>query len=442
MPGTAFDGGHMTRRPMQTTLLIIPVLLLAMNVFAMAQAPFPPVSQLPARAEFPDPLLTLAGKRVETAEQWLRERRPELKALFQHYMYGYFPEPPVTRFSIDHQNPELFQGAATLRLITISLGNGQTPQLHLMLVLPNRVNGPAPVFLGLNFCGNHALLDDPAVPLPQAWVPSNCPGCQENRATDHGRGQQKDVWDLEESIKQGYALATMYCGDIDPDKPDFSDGVHPHFRPAAPSRSDAARGPHDWATIAAWAWGLHRAVDYLVTDPRVDKTRIAVVGHSRLGKTALLAGAFDERIALVMPHQAGCGGTAPSRHKIGETVKQINDHFPHWFCDEFKRFNDDVERLPFDQHCLVALCAPRPVLLTNALEDSWADPGGQFQVLRAAEPVYRLLNAGGLGTNDFPEQGKIAGGTLAYFIRAGKHSMTPEDWKVFRAFAKARFRLP
>src|SRR5581483_953464 len=117
-------------------------------------------------------------------------------------------------------------------------------------------------------------------------------------------------------------------------------------------------GPHDWGTIAAWAWGIQRAIDYLVTDPDIDAARIIVVGHSRLGKTALLAGAFDERVAMAIPLQAGCGGTAPSRGKVGESVKQINTAFPHWFDDEFKTFNDQPERLPFDQHELVALCAP------------------------------------------------------------------------------------
>jgi len=424
---------------MRIVLVLLTLLAWPMTNPILAAEPFPAAAELPRRAEFPDPLVTLAGQRVETADQWVAQRRPELLGLFQHYMYGYFPKPPAVRSITEYESKGLFQGKATLRLVTLRLGDGQAPPLRLMVVLPNGAAGPVPVFLGLNFCGNHALLDDPAVPLPQPWVPSNCPGCQENRATEQGRGQQKEVWDIEETIHRGFALATMYCGDIDPDKPDFTDGVHPHFQPATRPNAGQGRGPHDWATIAAWAWGLHRAVDYLVTDQQIDRQRIAVVGHSRLGKTALLAGAFDERIALVIPHQAGCGGTAPSRHKIGETVKQINDRFPHWFCDEFKRFNDDVERLPFDQHCLVALCAPRPVLFTNAEEDSWADPGGQFQVLLGAEPVYRLLDAGGLGEREFPQQGRLVGGTLGYFIRAGAHSMTPEDWRIFRQFAERHF---
>ena len=191
-------------------------------------------------------------------------------------------------------------------------------------------------------------------------------------------------------------MATFYSGDIDPDRADKREGVQPRLEKLGLIKP----GPHACATIAAWAWGIHRAVDYLVTDKDIDAKRIAVVGHSRLGKTALLAAAFDDRLALAIPHQAGCGGTAPSRGKVGESVKRINTSFPHWFTGDFKDFNDQPERLPFDQNCLVALVAPRPVLFSNAVEDTWANPDGQFQVLQAAEPVYRLLNAGGLDARE------------------------------------------
>jgi hypothetical protein len=163
-----------------------------------------------------------------------------------------------------------------------------------------------------------------------------------------------------------------------------------------------------------------------------------------MGKTALLAAAFDDRIALAIPHQAGCGGSAPSRSKNpkAETVKRINTSFPHWFDDVFKEFNDQVERLPFDQNCLVALVAPRPVLFSNATEDQWANPDGQFDVLKAAEPVYKLLGAGGLDARAVPEPGKLVDSTLGYYIRPGKHSMTREDWKVFLDFADRHFGKP
>jgi hypothetical protein len=177
----------------------------------------------------------------------------------------------------------------------------------------------------------------------------------------------------------------------------------------------------------------------LITDPEIDAKRIAAVGHSRNGKAALVAAAFDERIALVVPLQAGCGGTAPSRGTIGESVKQINDSFPNWFNAQFKKFNQQTDRLPFDQHCLIALCAPRPVLLPNALEDQWANPAGQFEMLQAAHPVYRLLGVDGVGAREMPEVGKLLNSRLGYYIRPGKHSMTKEDWKVFLDFADKQF---
>ena len=161
------------------------------------------------------------------------------------------------------------------------------------------------------------------------------------------------------------------------------------------------------------------------------------MGHSRLGKAAIVAAAFDERVALVIPHQAGCGGTAPSRGKVGESVTRINTSFPHWFDDEFKTFNDQPERLPFDQNGLVALVAPRPVLFTNAVLDTWANPEGQFQVIQAAEPVYKLLGAGGLDARSMPEVNVLVSSTLGYHIRPGKHSMGREDWTVFLKYADA-----
>jgi hypothetical protein len=400
---------------------------------------FPEVGALPSRPELPDPLVMLNGERVRTREEWVSKRRPELKALFQHYMYGNTPPPP---YKIDakviHADPRAFNGKAALKEIAISFGPPDMPRIHLLLVVPTARKGPAPVFVGMNFCGNHTLVNDPGVRLPTAWMPNNCPGCKNNQATDAGRGKQIDVWALEQSIDRGYAVATFYCGDIDPDRADLRQGVQPQFEKSGLVKP----GPHAWGTIAAWAWGVQRAVDYLVTDKDIDRTRIAVVGHSRLGKTAILAAAFDERIALAIPHQAGCGGTAPSRGKRGESVKQINDRFPHWFTGAFKQFNDQPDRLPFDQNCLAALMAPRPVLFTNAVADTWANPPGQFDVLQAAEPVYRLLGADGLDARSMPDTGKLIDSKLGYYIRPGKHSMTPEDWKVFLDYADKQFGPP
>lgn len=410
---------------------------LAVSAFSDEPPALPAANDLPMSSDPPDPLRLFSGARIRTEKEWNELRKPELRRLFQHYMYGEFPElSGKVVATVDREDPLCLGGKATRKDVTLRFGPEGTPPIHLLLVVPNERKAAAPVFVGLNFCGNHALLDDPTIPLPAVWVPRNCPGCVDERATEAGRGAQKDVWALDQSIARGYAVATCYSGDIDPDKNDFADGVHPHFR----AKDAPERTPQSWGTIAAWAWGIQRAVDYLVSNPDIDAKRIAVVGHSRLGKTALLAGAFDERIALVIPHQAGCGGSAPSR-KTGEalekaeSVKRINTSFPHWFCNEFKNFNEQVEKLPFDQHCLVALCAPRPVLFTNAVEDAWADPEGQFRMLVAASPVYELLGTPGIGATAMPEPGKLVDSRLGYFIRPGAHSMTREDWKVFLDFA-------
>ena len=387
------------------------------------------VAELASSPELPDPLIMFGGERVETKKQWLKKRRPELTALFQHYMYGATPPAPwKPRAIVERVDRTVFDGKATLKQVTIYLTRKENPAIHLLVITPNTRSKPAAVFLGLNFYGNYMVINDPLVPPPAGWVPSGAPGSTNNHATEAGRGKQIDVWAVDQTIDRGYAFATFYNGDVEPDRPNAPEGIRAQFPDC------------DWGAIAAWAWGLQRAVDYLVTDGALDPERIAVVGHSRNGKAALLAGAFDERMALIIPLQAGCGGTSPSRGKIGESVKQINDHFPHWFNAEFKKFNEQPERLPFDQHCLIALCAPRPVLLSNATEDTWANPPGQFEMLRAADPVYRLMGTDGLGAKQMPETGKLIDSKLGYYIRPGKHSMTSGDWKVFLDFADKQWK--
>jgi dienelactone hydrolase len=377
----------------------------------------------------------LDGTKVTTKEQWAEKRRPELKALFQHYMYGTIPPAAPVTAKVLHEDDNAFGGKATLREVALTALPGH--EFRLLVVVPNGRKGPAPCFVGPNFSGNHTLVDDPKVAIPNSWMYPGRPGVKDNKATEEGRGKQKDVWNLEQSVERGYAVATFYNGDIDPDRADVRGGI----RPLLPKDLDTA-------TIACWAWGIHRAVDYLTTlKGAVDPDRIAAVGHSRLGKTALLAAAFDDRIALAIPLQAGTGGSAPSR-PIGsqaskaESVKRINTSFPHWFNATFKKFNDDPTRLPFDQNCLVALCAPRPVLFANAEEDLWANPEGQFEVLRAADPVYRLLGDSGLDAKAVPPLGKLVDSRLGYFVRAGQHSMTRQDWEAFWAFADKHFGKP
>jgi hypothetical protein len=381
----------------------------------------------------------LSGQKVQSSKQWESERRPELRALFEHYMYGMIPPPPATfQVKVVGKYADFLNGQATLKLITLETGPAPAPQIALMLVLPNQRNAPAPVFLAMNFCGNHALTDDPRVPLDRNWVPSSCKGCTNNHATEISRGGQKADWPLAEIVRRGYALAAFYSGDVDPDRAEASEGLYAFL-----ANGDSAKNvPANRGTLSAWAWGFQRCVDYLAKEPDIDPRRIAAVGHSRNGKAALLAAAFDDRIAIAFPHQAGCGGSAPSRGKTGESVKVINEHFPHWFNAAFKEFNDIPERLPFDQNCLVALCAPRAVLFSAAQEDQWANPAGQFEVLRGAESVYKLFGVPALETSQMPAERQLVGQRLGYYIREGKHSMTSDDWRVFMDFADRQWKSP
>ncbi len=409
-------------------------LALAMAGCATHKTVWPTLEQLPSQPAPPDPLVMLNGQRVSTPEQWNRERRPELKEIFQRYMYGYLPPTPArTRFESQGVYTDALDGKATLKLIDINTGENGAPKIQLMLLVPNRRNGPVPAFLGMNFCGNHALLTDRRVPITAGWVYTSCAGCVDGHASDAGRGSQGSDWPLAEIIDRGYAIAAFCSSDVDSDRKDVSEGIYAWL--AKQTKQPALAEPANRGSIAAWAWGFHRCMDYLTHDPDLQPNRIAAVGHSRNGKTALLAAAFDERIALAIPHQAGCGGSAPNRGTVGESVKRINTAFPHWFNATFKEFNDHTDQLPFDQNALVALCAPRPVLFSNAKEDQWANPDGQFQVLKATEGVYRFLGATGLETDKVPEIGHLSPGRLGYYIREGKHSMTTGDWRIFLDYA-------
>ncbi|MCI0699980.1 MAG: acetylxylan esterase [Planctomycetia bacterium] len=397
-------------------------------------ADLPQPDKLPSIPEFPDVLTMRDGTKITTKKDWEDKRRPELKELFQTYMYGRYPaKPEKVTAKVLFEDAKAFDGKGTLREVEITFGPPEWPKISLLVAVPNGKT-PAPCFIGTNFGGNHLLTTHKKVRIPTAWVPANYPGVEKgtNKATAAGRGKQMDTWPLQMAIEKGYAVATFYCGDIQPDRHTVREGM----RATIPLPPGGLKGD-ETATIMWWAWGIHRAVDFLLTDKSIDGKRLAVVGHSRLGKTALLAGAFDDRIALVIPHQSGCGGAGPSRSKNpkAETVKRITTSFPHWFCGYFSSFGDDVTKIPFDQHCLVAICAPRPVLFTNAEEDQWANPSGQFDVLSAAAPAYKLYGDEKPVAAQMPETGKLSDSRLGYFIRAGKHSMTSPDWKVYIQFA-------
>ncbi|WP_199188735.1 MULTISPECIES: acetylxylan esterase [Pirellulaceae] len=384
-----------------------------------------------------DPLLKGDGHDVKDAEDWEKVRRPEIFKLFEDMVYGKAPPAPEKiHFKVKESSDEAYDGKAKRRQVAIQLTDDPDgPVLNLLIYLP-KTDQPVPTFLALNFYGNASINNDPAVFLPTSWLRDNKEkGVENHKATEKLRGSSSSRWPVEMILDKGYGLATAYYGDIDPDFDDgFENGIHPFFSGGAKPK------PSEWGSIAAWAWGMSRALDYLQQDKEVDGSKVISMGHSRLGKTALWAGATDSRFAAVISNNSGCGGAALSKRAFGETVKRINTNFPHWFCDNFTQYNDWEKALPVDQHELIALIAPRPCLVCSAEEDRWADPRGEFLSAKHASPVYEFLGVEGLKADEMPAVDQPVLSRLGYVIRAGGHDVKPIDWQRYMEFADAHVR--
>lgn len=378
------------------------------------------------------PLATKYGAspiEVESKRVWEKSVRPAVMEFFQQEVFGKVPPTqPKVDFRIIGEG-EAFGGEVWRREVEMIIGG--TTKALVLIYLPRNHKGKVPVFLGMNFKGNHQIAPDPAI-----TISDNAPKGKE-LGSDPERGAASSRWPVEMITEAGYGVVTIYRGDIDPDFDDgFKNGIHPHFY------AEGQTAPHadEWGTIGAWAWSLSRVMDYLEKDKDIDHKHVAVIGHSRLGKTSLWAGAQDERFALVISNDSGCGGAALSMRKHGETVAAINRNFPHWFCDNYNHYSNNEEALWIDQQGLIALIAPRPVYVASASLDDWADPEGEFLSALYASPVYELYGKRGLTSPTMPViNSPVDDGHVGYHLREGKHDITAWDWAQYIKFANRHF---
>jgi hypothetical protein len=387
--------------------------------------------------KLPDPLGLGNGRKAKSVKKWEKKKRPETLRIFEEQVYGKVPgKLKMTSFRIMEESDDTPYRNAIRRQVELLLWTkGRELRVEMLIYLP-KSSEKVPVFLGYNFYGNHTITDDVNVLISDSWVQNNTSfGIVNNQMTEKSRGVRTNRWAVEEILSRGYGLATIYYGDIDPDRDDFSDGVHPFLYKKGQEKPLA----DEWGSISGWAWGLSCAMDYFETDALVDAAKVVVMGHSRLGKTSLWAGARDKRFAIVISNNSGCGGAALSRRKFGETVQRINSVFPHWFCDNFNAYSNNEANLPVDQHQLIALIAPRPVYIASAQEDLWADPYGEYLSGYYASPVYHLYGLEGLPSPQMPEMHQPLMNHIGYHIREGSHDVTPYDWEQFIRFADKHF---
>lgn len=408
----------------------LPCALLLCCVAAQGQtAPAIPVNYDEAQVgtyTLPNPLALANGERVRNADTWYQKRRPEILRLFEANQHGRSPGRPAgMTFEVFDKGTPAFDGKAVRKQVTVHFSADPTgPKEDLLLYLPAGARKPAPVLLCLNFSANSSTIDDPGIKAGEVW----------GRDRKKGPAPKNSVFGkmkIDDLLARGFGVATVYYGDIEPDFPGgLPYGVRGFF--LKPGQKEPA--PDEWGAIGAWAWGLSRAMDYLETDLGVDAKRVGILGVSRLGKTVLWAGARDTRFALVIASCSGEGGASLSRRNYGETVKHLNVNFGYQFSGNHQKFGDHVDELPVDSHLLLALIAPRPVLLQTGDEDRWADPKGEFLAAVAAEPVYRLLGKQGLGAREMPAAGQPILHTIGYYMHAGRHGTLPSDWDQYLKF--------
>ncbi|WP_353720953.1 acetylxylan esterase [Dyadobacter sp. 676] len=374
----------------------------------------------------PDPFTFNNGEKVKSVKDWER-RRKEILEIMTREMYGVSPDrPKKMHFKVFDLDRNALGGKATRKQVTVRIiREGREARFDLLVYIPNQARRPVPAIIGLNFIGNQAIHSDPGIKLTTAWVENSrmFPCASDGRATDACRGVNASQWAVDSILARGYALVTLYREEVASDRKAhaFQTGVHTLY-PALQRRED------NFGTVAAWAWALSRGMDYLETDKDIDAKRVAVFGFSRLGKAALWAGATDRRFAAVLSNESGAGGGKLFRRGVGEDINRLCTMFPYWFARNLGKYKGKDTELPFDQHFVVALIAPRPVYLATAGDDKNSDPPGEFATARAADAVYRFLGTNGLPDSPFPALNQPLTGQIGFHIRPGGHDVKMFDW--------------
>lgn len=377
----------------------------------------------------PDPLVFNDGTPVRTAADWTKRRRAEILELFATNVYGQSPAAPRNlTYVVFDNDPNALSGKAIRKQITIYFSPFRLgPKEDVLLYIPKNAPRPVPVFLMLSFAGNQTISNEPQIKAGMMWNPKTR---EKQAAPEESRGRLKE--EMERVLSRGYAFAAVNYADIEPD---FNGGYVSGIRPLFFKPGQTENSNDEWGAIGAWSYGLSRIVDYFEKDKDIDAKRVAIVGHSRLGKTVLWTGAVDQRIALVISSCSGEGGASLSRRDYGERISNLTGVFPYWFAKNYKNFADKVDQLPVDMHELIALIAPRPVYITAGETDRWADPKGEFLAAVGAGPVYRLLGKEDLGTGQMPPLDQPIMKSIAFHIHTGGHAITPFDWEQFLTFA-------
>jgi len=379
----------------------------------------------------PDPLKLNNGKPVRDAKTWYKKRRPQIEEIFETQQYGRDPGRPAEEsFDVTDKGTPALDGKAIRKQVTISFSKDESwPKIHLLLYLPANARKPVPMFFTINFGAVQNAVDDPGITPEEVWDPKT------NTRVVPPRGRGFGRIDVGPLLDAGFGVATFYYGDVDPDyAAGFSNGIRARY--LKPGQTQ--RAADDWGSIAAWAWGMSRVEDYFETDTSIDAKRVAIHGVSRLGKTVMWAGAHDQRFAAVIASCSGEGGAALSHRDYGETIAHLTapTRYPYQFAANYAKYAGFPDTAPMDANMLIALIAPRPLLLQTGNTDYWSDPKGEFLAEVAAGPVYKLLGKDPLDTDVWPAARQPILHDLAYYMHDGGHGMVPSDWDIYIEFLK------